>query len=64
MKHKKILIIILVLAVIAVLVSAAMKKTSLFFNGDKTELKIEIESHYTLQFPFSVNTNSIRTQHQ
>lgn len=35
MKNKKLLVVILVLAVLAVLVSAAMKKTSLFFNGDK-----------------------------
>ena len=37
MKNKKILVVILVLAVLAVLVSAAMKKTSLFFNGDNKD---------------------------
>jgi len=49
MKHKKILIIILVLALVAVLVSAAMKKTSLFFYGDKTEIynyKTRFNSHF------------------
>lgn len=44
MKNKKILAVILVLAVLAVLVSAAMKKTSLFFNGDHKD-----EVYYTVQ---------------
>lgn len=43
MKNKKILVVILVLAVLAVLVSAAMKKTSLFFNGDN---KHEVQKGY------------------
>ena len=55
MKNKKILTVIIVLAVLAVLVSAAMKKTSLFFNGDHKD-KVNISVHSTVfsdQFPSS-----------
>ncbi len=64
MNNKKILIIILILAVVAVLVSAAMKKTTIFFNGDKTELRYEEKLKNTFQFPFSVRTNGITTEHK
>ena len=63
MNNRKILIIILLLAVVAVLVSAAMKKTSLFFNGNKTSLHYEEKLKDTFQFPLSVYTNSITTEH-
>ena len=48
MKNKKILLIIVVLAIVAVFVSAAMRKTNIFFNRAKTETHQQTISQYSL----------------
>ena len=61
MKNKKILTIIIILSILALLVSAAMKKTSLFFNGDESGDNVSLKNSF--QLPLSVCTDGIRTQH-
>ena len=59
MKNRKILTIIIVLSILALLVSAAMKKTSLFFNGDESQTEVSDVLKDSFQFPFSIRANSI-----